>query len=137
MLDRAVAPAPKRLHDPLDVMLKCARLYVAYPLNLWHLEEMMVEHGVPIDHLTVHRWAIKLMPVLEKSVCGRKRPVVRRWRMDETYSRVCRTHLRHCPHANLRLSTTCYSKGAANTSPARMDYPPLPARHPPNRELMH
>jgi len=37
---------------------------------------------------SVHRWAIKLLPVLEKAFRRRKRPVGKIWRMDETYIRV-------------------------------------------------
>ncbi|SIT47973.1 hypothetical protein BN2475_860030 [Paraburkholderia ribeironis] len=36
----------------------------------------------------MHRWAIKLLPVLEKAFRRRKRPVGKSWRMDETYIRV-------------------------------------------------
>ncbi|MGF6813110.1 putative transposase [Paraburkholderia sp. Clong3] len=49
---------------------------------------MMAERGVSVDHSTVHRWAIKLLPVLEKVFRRRKRPVGKNWRMDETYIRV-------------------------------------------------
>jgi len=66
----------------------CVRWYVAYPLSLRHLEEMMAERGISVDHSTVHRWAIKLLPVLEKAFRRCKRPVGRSWRMDETYVRV-------------------------------------------------
>jgi len=64
------------------------RWYVAYPLSLRYLEEMMAERGVSVDHSTVHRWAIKLLPVLEKAFRRCKRPVGKSWRMDETYIRV-------------------------------------------------
>jgi len=60
----------------------------AYPLSLRHLEEMMAERGVSVDHSTVHRWAIKLLPVLEKAFRRRKRPVGKSCRMDETYIRI-------------------------------------------------
>ncbi|CAE6867850.1 IS6 family transposase ISBmu21 [Paraburkholderia aspalathi] len=40
------------------------------------------------DHSTVHRWAIKLLPVLEKAFRHHKRPVGRSWRVDETYIKV-------------------------------------------------
>ena len=36
---------------------------MAYPLSLRHIEEMMRERGVFVDHATVHRWAIKMVPV--------------------------------------------------------------------------
>ncbi|MDB5837883.1 MAG: family transposase [Caballeronia sp.] len=87
-LNPAVARVLKRLHYPLDVILTCVRWYVAYPLSLRQLEEMMAERGVSVDHSTVHRWAIKLLPLLEKAFRRRKRPVGKSWRMDETYIRV-------------------------------------------------
>jgi hypothetical protein len=87
-LNPAMARVLKRLHYPLDVILTCVRWYVAYPLSLRHLEEMMAERGISVDHSTVHRWAIKLLPVLEKAFHRRKRPVGKSWRVDETYIKV-------------------------------------------------
>ncbi|GAC1359740.1 MAG: IS6 family transposase [Variovorax sp.] len=78
----------KRMHYPLDVMLTCARWYAAYPLSLRHIEEMMDERGVFVDHATVHRWAMKILPVLAAVFRRRKRPVGASWRMDETYIKV-------------------------------------------------
>ena len=82
-LDPGVARVLKRLHYPLEVILTCVRWYVAYPLSLRHLEEMMAERGIAVDHSTVHRWAIKLLPVLEKAFRRRKRAVGKNWRMDD------------------------------------------------------
>ena len=87
-LNPAVARVLKRLHYPLEVILTCVRWYVAYPLSLRHLEDMMAERGVSVDHSTVHRWATKLLTVLEKAFRRRKRPVGKSGRMDETYIRV-------------------------------------------------
>ena len=78
----------KRLHNPIEVILVCVRWYVAYPLSLRHLEEMMAERGVAVDHSTIHRWAIKILPVLAAICRRRKRPVGKSWRMDETYIKV-------------------------------------------------
>ena len=78
----------KRTHYPLEVMLVCVRWYAAYPLSLRHIEEMMSERGVLVDHATVHRWSIKILPVLAAVFRRRKRPVVVSWRMDETYIKV-------------------------------------------------
>ena len=75
----------KRLHFPLEVMLVCVRWYAAYPLSLRNLEEMMAERGVAVDHATVHRWALKILPVLAGVFRRRKRAVGASWRMDETY----------------------------------------------------
>ena len=75
----------KRLHFPLEVMLVCVRWYAAYPLSLCNLEEMMAERGVLVDHATVRRWALKMLPVLAAVCRGRKLPVGKSWRVDETY----------------------------------------------------
>ena len=83
-----VAKVLERLHYPLDVILLCVRWYSAYPLSLRNLEEIMAERGISVDHSTVHRWAIKLLPVLEKEFRRSKRKVGRSWRMDETYIKV-------------------------------------------------
>lgn len=78
----------KRMHYPLEVMLVCVRWYAAYPLSFRHIEEMMAERGVLVDHATVHRWSIKILPLLAVVFRRRKRPVGTSWRMDETYIRV-------------------------------------------------
>ena len=78
----------QRLHYPLKVMLVCVRWYAAYPLSLRHIEAMMAERGVFVDHATVHRWSIKILPVLAAVFRRRKRPVGMSWRMDETYIKV-------------------------------------------------
>lgn len=55
----------KGAHCPTEIMLTCVRWYVAYPLSTRHLEEMMAEHSVSVDHATVNRWVIKYSPQLE------------------------------------------------------------------------
>jgi transposase-like protein len=66
MMNSAVARVLIRLRYPLDAILMCVRWYVAYPLSLRPLGEMAAELGIAVDHSTVHRWAIKLLPVLKK-----------------------------------------------------------------------
>ena len=67
----------------------CVRWYAAYPLSYRHLEEMMEERGVFLDHSTINRWAIRFLPMLEKVFRRQyKRPVGLSWRMDETYVKV-------------------------------------------------
>ena len=70
----------KRLHFPLEIMLVCVRWCAAYPLSLRNLEEMMAERGVTVDHATVHRWALKILPVLTAVFRTRKRSVDGSWR---------------------------------------------------------
>ena len=78
----------KRLRFPLDIMLVCVRWYAAYALSTRNLEEMMAERGVQVDHATVHRWALKILPALAKVFRRRQVPVGRSWRVDETYVKV-------------------------------------------------
>jgi len=78
----------KGAHFPQEIILTGIRWYVAYPLSTRHVEELMEERGVEVDHSTINRWVIKYSPQLEEVFHRRKRPVGRRWRMDETYIRV-------------------------------------------------
>ena len=48
----------------------------------------MAERGVLVDHSTLHRWSIKMLPVLAAVGRRRKRSVGNNWRMDETYVKV-------------------------------------------------
>jgi transposase-like protein len=56
---------------------------------LRRIEETMGERWVFVDHATVHRGALKILPVLALVFRRRKRPVGGSWRMDETYVKVC------------------------------------------------
>ena len=87
LINSSLRKVLKWLHYPLEVVLTCVRWYVAYPLSLRHIEEMMQERGVFVDHATVHRWAIKMVPVLAAVFRRRKHPVGKSWRMDESVSR--------------------------------------------------
>ena len=75
-----VGKVMKRSHYPFEVILVCVRWYVAFPLSLRNLER-----GSAVDHSTVHRWAINLLPVLEKAIRRCERAVGKSWQMDEIY----------------------------------------------------
>jgi len=49
--------ATKVMRFPVDVTLVCIRWYSAYPLSYRHLDEMMEECGVYVDHSLINRWA--------------------------------------------------------------------------------
>jgi putative transposase len=74
----------KGAHFPQEIILTCVRWYVAYPLSTRHVEELMREHGVPVDHATVNRWVVKYSLPLDAAFHRRKRPVGVSWRLDET-----------------------------------------------------
>ena len=78
----------KGAHFPQEIILMGVRWYLAYPLSYRHVEELMEERGVPVDHATIQRWVVKYSPQLEDAFHRRKRPVWVSWRMDETYIRI-------------------------------------------------
>jgi putative transposase len=78
----------KGAHFPKEAILMGVRWYVAYPLSTRHVEALMEERGVELDHATIGRWVIKYSPQLEEAFHRRKRPVWVSWRMDETVRRI-------------------------------------------------
>jgi putative transposase len=65
----------KGMRFPIDVILVCIRWYAAYPLSYRHLEEIMEERGVSVDHSSINRWAIRFLPLIEKIARKYKRAV--------------------------------------------------------------
>ena len=57
----------KGAHFPQDIILMGVRWYVAYPLSTRHVEELMLERGVHVDHSTINRGSSNTAP------CWRKR----------------------------------------------------------------
>jgi putative transposase len=78
----------KGAHFPQEIILMGVRWYLAYPLSTRHVEELMLERGVHVEHSTINRWVVKYSPQLEEAFHRRKRPVWVSWRMDETYVKV-------------------------------------------------
>ena len=58
----------KGAHFPQDIILMGVRWYVAYPLSYRHVEELMEERGVLLDHATIQRWVVKYSPQLESGI---------------------------------------------------------------------
>ncbi len=72
-----------------DIILTGVRWYLAYPLSYRNLEEMLDERGVKVDHSNLYRWVQKFTPKLETAFrTGKKRPVGKSWRIDETYIKI-------------------------------------------------
>jgi transposase-like protein len=49
---------------------------------------MMAERGIGVDHATVGRWVVHYSPELLKRFNRHKRPISRKWHVDETYIKV-------------------------------------------------
>ena len=72
----------KGVRFEIDIILACIRWYAACPLSHCHLEEIMQERGVFVDHSSINRWAIRFLPLLEKVFRKHKLPVGGSWRME-------------------------------------------------------
>jgi putative transposase len=57
----------KGAHFRADIILMDVCWYVVYPLSYRHVEELMEERGVPIDHATIQRWVVTYSPQLEEA----------------------------------------------------------------------
>jgi len=66
----------RRLHYPVDIITQCVRWYLAYALSLRNPEEMMAERGIVVDHSTLRRWVIRLVPLPDKAFHRRGVPLV-------------------------------------------------------------
>jgi putative transposase len=78
----------KGTHFPKEVMLMAIRWYLAYPLSYRHVEELLQERGISVDHATVQRWVVKYAPLLERKLRAIQKPTLKSWRMDETYIKI-------------------------------------------------
>jgi len=87
----------KGAHFPPASILMGVRWYVAYPLSYRHVEELLEERGVPIDHATIQCWVVKYSPLLVEAFHRRKRPVWVSWRME-----MCQTQPVKMPWRPLR-----------------------------------
>ena len=70
------------------IIILCVRWYLRYSLSYRDLEEMMVERGLSVDHVTIWRWVQRYAPILNQRLCRERRDPNRSWRVDETYVRV-------------------------------------------------
>ena len=78
----------KYRHFHSEIILLCVRWYISYPLSYRHIEEMMAERGIQVDHSTLNRWVLKYAPEIEKKSRKYKNSIDKSWRMDETYIKV-------------------------------------------------
>jgi len=70
------------------MILQSVRWYLAYSLGYRDIEELMHERGFSVDHSTINRWVLHYSPKLDAAFRRKKNRVGKRWRMDETYSKV-------------------------------------------------
>ncbi len=72
---------------PPEVIMLAVRWYLRYGLSYRDVEELLVEPGIEVDHVTIHRWIQRFTPLLNDAARPCRRPVGR-WFVDETYVEV-------------------------------------------------
>ena len=75
-------------HFESEIILLCVRWYLRYPLSYRHLEEMMQERGLHIDHTTIYRWVQHYAPELARRCRPHLKVTNDSWRVDETYVKI-------------------------------------------------
>ena len=64
------------------------RWYLRYGLSYRDVEELLVERGVEVDHVTVYRWVQRFTPLLTDAARLCRHSPGDRWFVDETYVKV-------------------------------------------------
>jgi transposase-like protein len=69
---------------PPDVIVVAIRWYLRYNPSYRDVEELLLERGVEVGHVTIFRWVQRFTPLLADAArFGRHSPGVR-WFVDET-----------------------------------------------------
>jgi transposase-like protein len=73
---------------PPDVIVLAVRWYLHFGLSYRDVEELLVERGIEVDHVTVYRWVQRFTPLLAEAARPCRHAVGQRWFVDETYVKV-------------------------------------------------
>ncbi|RSM41127.1 IS6 family transposase, partial [Actinoplanes sp. ATCC 53533] len=73
---------------PAEVIVLAVRWYLRYGLSYRDVEELLVERGVEVDHVTVYRWVQRFSPLLAETARFCRHSPGDRWFVDETYVKV-------------------------------------------------
>ena len=73
---------------PPDVIVVAVRWYLRYNLSYRDVEELLVEWGIEVDHVTVYRWVQRFTPLLADAARFAGHAPGDRWFVDETYVKV-------------------------------------------------
>ena len=93
-----------------DASIVAVRLYLRYNLSYRDVEELLIERGVEVDHVTVVRWVQRFTPLLADAARFCRHAPGDRWFTDETYMKVNGVW-RMCTGPSIRTvrSSTCSS----------------------------
>jgi IS6 family transposase len=73
---------------PPEVILSAACWYLRYGVSYCDLEELHLERGIAVDHVSIYRWVQRFTPWLMSAARARRHLVGTRWFVDETYVKV-------------------------------------------------
>jgi transposase-like protein len=86
------APIPRTafagFRFPAEVIIVAVRWYLRFGLSHRDIEELLIERGVEVDHVTVYRWVLRFTPLLADAARPCRHAVGDRWQVDETYVKV-------------------------------------------------
>jgi len=70
------------------VISVAVRWYLRYGLSYRDVEELLAEHGVTVDHVTIYRWVQRFTPEFVEAAQPCRHAPGDRWFVDETYVKV-------------------------------------------------
>jgi transposase-like protein len=73
---------------PPEVIVVAVRWYLRFNLSYRDVEELLVERGIEVDHVTVYRWVQRFTPLLADAARFARHSPADRWHVDETYVKV-------------------------------------------------
>jgi transposase-like protein len=73
---------------PPEVIVVAVRWYLRYNLSYRDVEELLVERGIEVDHVTVYRWVQRFAPLLADAARFHCHAPGGRWFVEETYVKV-------------------------------------------------
>src|SRR5947209_11676302 len=73
---------------PREVIVLAVRWYLRYGLSYRDVEELLVERGVQVDHVSIFRWVQRFTPLLAEAARPCRHRVGDRWWVEETYVKV-------------------------------------------------
>jgi transposase-like protein len=73
---------------PPEVIVLAVRWYLRFNLSYRDIEELLLERGVEVDHVTVFRWVRRFTPLLADAARFCRHSPGDRWFVDETYVKV-------------------------------------------------
>jgi transposase-like protein len=71
-----------------EVIMVAVRWYLRFDVSYGDVEELLVERGVEVDHVTVYRWVQRFTPLLADAGRFARHSPGDRWFVDETYVKV-------------------------------------------------